>query len=559
MKKENNNNNETNDPMSEPLSGSACEPGRPRPRGQQNTIDRWLEAAGDRLNPILVKETRQALKSRQFILWFVLLLIACWITTIGGVALIGPSIYYMSSGSFLLYAYFFILALPLTVVVPFSAYRSLSAEQEENTRDLLEVSTLTPQQLINGKLGSAALQGAIYLSALAPCLAFTYLLRGVDVMTISLLLSYAVLTSIGLSLIGLLLATSTQHRHGQVMVSVLMAAGLFGALSTLMTAATGVIQLDASERQEEWFGYLHLLLLSFYLTTLGIVYCAACGLSTFASANRSTPLRIALVVQQTVCVAWIAGVWVKEELGNNDFLVVAFSVAMVYWMVAGAVMSGEQPVLSQRIRRSLPQSFLGRVFLSWFSPGPGSGYVFAIANLGLLGGLGCLAILTSNSTRGSADMTAVSAIVLLWCYTVAYLGLGRFVITLLRKFAPLSLFGCFLVQLLLVLGGCGLPFLLQTIHSRMRLLNISLVQVPSPVWSIGRLMQGGMSAPQELTLMVSVVAVAVVALLLNLVLAGHEARRLRLAKPQRLVEDDRLNSPAIVRPTNPWGDTQEQV
>ena len=35
-----------------------------------------------------------------------------------------------------------------------------------------------------------------------------------------------------------------------------------------------------------------------------------------------------------------------------------------------------------RVKRRLPQSFLGRAFLTWFTPGPGSGYVFAVANLG---------------------------------------------------------------------------------------------------------------------------------------------------------------------------------
>ena len=121
-------------------------------------IDPWLEWLGDRLNPLLVKETRQALKSRQFTLWFVLMLIASWLITIGGVAIIGPSISFVSAGGYLLLAYFFALAVPLVIVVPFTAYRSLAAELEDNTRDLLEVSTLSPYQIINGKLGSAVVQ-----------------------------------------------------------------------------------------------------------------------------------------------------------------------------------------------------------------------------------------------------------------------------------------------------------------------------------------------------------------------------------------------------------------
>ena len=46
----------------------------------------------DRLNPILVKETRQALKSRQFIITFMLLLTVAWLISVFGVVLNGPAI-----------------------------------------------------------------------------------------------------------------------------------------------------------------------------------------------------------------------------------------------------------------------------------------------------------------------------------------------------------------------------------------------------------------------------------------------------------------------------------
>ena len=518
---------------------------------------RW-ERFSDRLNPILVKETRQALKSKQFTLWFVLLLIASWIVTIGGVLLIGPGIYYVSAGQYLLYAYYFVLALPLAVVVPFSAYRSLSSEQEENTRDLLEVSTLTPRQVINGKLGSAALQMVIYLSALAPCIAFTYLLRGVDMATILIVLAYAVFACVGLSAIGLLIAAATRQRYGQVMLSVLLAGGLFASFSALMSTATVVMQLDANERAEPWFGYVHAAGLSLYITTLAIVYLAASGLNTFASANRSTPLRVALVAQQTVFVAWIAGVWYAAEIDVGEFVITAFILAAGYWFVAGAVMTGEGAVLSHRVRRSLPESLAGRVLLSWFNPGPGSGYVCAVANLSLLAGLACVGLLIRPPTRGATATTCCVAITLILSYAIVYLGLGRLVIVGLRRLAPLSLFGCFLVQVLLLLGGSGLPFLVQTVNDRMRILDGVLLQMPSPIWSIGRLLGSGMPANQELTLQIGVYSAAAVVLLVNLALAGREARQLRVARPRRVIEDDLLLSPRpATLPTNPWGDTAE--
>ena len=152
-----------------------------------HAIDRFLVYAGDWLNPILVKETRQALKSSQFAITFVLVLVACWIVTIGVVAYIGPRIFYSADGGTLLAWYYAILALPLMVVVPLAAFRSLAAEREDNTYDLLSITALKPRQIISGKLGSSIAQMAVYFSAITPCLAFTYLLRGVDLPTIAML------------------------------------------------------------------------------------------------------------------------------------------------------------------------------------------------------------------------------------------------------------------------------------------------------------------------------------------------------------------------------------
>ncbi|MEM6330938.1 MAG: ABC transporter permease, partial [Planctomycetota bacterium] len=155
-------------------------------------LDAGLDRVSDHLNPILVKETRQALRSRQFVLWFLLLLAACWLVTIGGVAWMGPGVQYAAGGGLMFMCYYCVLAFAVVIVVPYAAFRSLSSEQEENTRDVLMVSALRPSQIINGKLGGAVLQIGVYLSALSPCLAFTYLLRGIDLRTILLLPVFAV-------------------------------------------------------------------------------------------------------------------------------------------------------------------------------------------------------------------------------------------------------------------------------------------------------------------------------------------------------------------------------
>ena len=60
-----------------------------------------------------MKETRQALKSKQFTITFGLLLIAVWAWTILGVACIGPALWYGAEGRKMFYGYYLVLALPL--------------------------------------------------------------------------------------------------------------------------------------------------------------------------------------------------------------------------------------------------------------------------------------------------------------------------------------------------------------------------------------------------------------------------------------------------------------
>ncbi|MEN0109201.1 MAG: hypothetical protein AAF805_00615 [Planctomycetota bacterium] len=523
--------------------------------------ERALEAIGDRLNPILVKETRQALKSRQFTLWFALLLAACWVTTIGAIALVGPSIYYISSGPYLLRAYYAVLALPLVVVAPFSAYRSLAAEHEENTRDLLEVSSLTPRQLVNGKLGSAALQVMIFASALAPAIAFTYLLRGIDALAIVVVLAYVGLASLGLSTLGLVLALLTKERYAQVVISVVWAGALFAAYVGLMEWGSVVLRADAAELYSWRFWSTHAYGFALYATTVGVAYAGATSLADFASSNRATPVRRALFVQQAVYVGCVAALVAGPGL-SRESLVFAFVIAAAYWWVAAAFMSGESSTLSRRVRRSLPQSWLGRAFGAWFQPGGGSGLVLCLTNLLVVGGaVAAAAVLVEPGrvARGDPEgVTAAKAILLLAGYTTFYLGVGRLVAIGVRRVAHVSLMGAFLVQLLVALGGSSLPFVARTLDDRLDRVDVGVLTASSPVWTVGRLVDNRLSPGQESGLIVTVVAGAIAVWLVSLRVAGAEARQARVDTPLRVLEDERdLNPPPAAKPVNPWGDLPE--
>ena len=72
-----------------------------------------LDKIGDHVNPILVKEARQSMKSKQFSVTFSLLLILSWVWTTIFIAFTVPDVFYESWGKFLLIGYIIILSFPL--------------------------------------------------------------------------------------------------------------------------------------------------------------------------------------------------------------------------------------------------------------------------------------------------------------------------------------------------------------------------------------------------------------------------------------------------------------
>lgn len=514
-------------------------------------VDAWMELLSDWVNPILVKETRQALKSQQFVLWFLLLLGGCWVVTIGGLAIIGPKAYYGSFGGQMYQWYAAMLAFPLLVVTPFSAFRSLASEQEDNTRDVLTVSTLSPRQVINGKLGSAVVQMLIYLSALAPCLGFTYLLRGVDALTLALLPTIGVLLSIGLSLIGLLLASVATQRYVQILVSV----AFVGALLLLFWGSLELIEefIDDGYRwyQDEDFWVSMAVSLTLYLTTAWLIYVAAIASNTFTSANRATPLRVAMMVQQAAYIGWV--VWLMQQEG--EFLALpVFGVAALYWLVAGMGVTSERPIHSERVRRRLPSGVLQRVFLTWLMPGPGLGYFFIAANLSF-----CLAMALAwawwfPGPTFLAPTRQVQICLIIALYMLTYLGVGRLVIAGVRRLTDLSLVGGVLIHFLLMLAGSALPFLLRASFLMFRRQGFSYIDLPSLPSMISQFERGLMRPSEVLTFAIFIGAAFLSVLIANIALAVREVRQTRVPLPRRVLEDDHELTPQRVVESSPWGD-----
>ncbi len=516
-----------------------------------------LERLVDRANPILVKETRQALKSRQFAVIFLVVLIACWIASFAVVAIVGPDVYFVAAGSPMLLVYSVILAFPLILIVPYTAFRSLAAEQEENTYDLLSITTLTTGQIVAGKLASAVVQMLVFLSAVSPCIAFTFLLRGVDALTVVVLLGYLILASLGLSMIALLAGTVAKVRYSQVLVSVLLVLLLALVFFMSIPMMQEFISSSYSYLRDVWFWVGNLAFLTLYFTTFALLHAAASAQIAFPSQNRSTPLRRIMLLQQACFLGWLAVPVVEEGMQIvHEVLFAAAMLSGIYWYFMGTLLTSEWPHLSRRVQRSLPQSQLGRTFLTWLNPGPGTGFMFCVANLTMIvvTGLLLLSFSAKFTPRWLSRDQSFYFLTLGWCYVVAYLGVGRLLIGFIRRFTFVSLTAGFLLHIILLLAGCGIPQILSYMSGSLQFgTEYTLLHLSNPVWTLQTLIVQGAVVGQTWMVLLVVGFVALIVLLLNISSVAVEIQHHRRLLPGRVAEDEAtLHPEPEAGPSNPW-------
>ncbi len=359
--------------------------------GWWQRVDHWCERVGDSLNPILVKETRQALKSRQFVMTFSVLLIAALAWTVVGSLSLMPQIYTSPSAPRLLIGYYVVLAIPMLMVVPLAAYRSLEGEIDDGTLELLSITALSPWHIVLGKLASASLQMVLYFVALFPCVAYAYTLRGVDLPTTLLMMSILIVAALLLTVIALFFAPLSRTRTGRIVTLLAVMAIVLAAQWGLGLLVIGMI-LYGNPLSAEWVFFLVVASLLLSLSLGHLLLTATAAQLTPESENRSTHLRLSMMLLTTVVIG-LAGFAIQtlEDSAVEILLPLAMALA-VLWTLAGSMMAAESPVMTPRIRRELPRSFLARAMFTWLTPGPVTGLVFACVNIVVVAALFVFAI-----------------------------------------------------------------------------------------------------------------------------------------------------------------------
>lgn len=495
--------------------------------------DPWWERGADRLNPILVKEARQALKSRQFVLTFLLLLLAAWSVSVFHLATYGAQIEYGSAGRDIFFWFYFVLAIATILVIPFGAYRSLLSERDLNTFDLLSISTLSPGKIVRGKLASAVLQLFIFYSAITPFMAFASLLNGFDTPTAAYILVASLLASVLLSTAALMFATLSRNRLWQGLVSLAVLAGLGVALGIALTTAGAIVHSPFVTFDDPDFWWITGALLMGGLSYFVLLQQITIAQLTFESDNRTTGIRLSATGQFLLLWATFAVIATFHRGGgaiDETLIKVLTALSALHWAAFGLFSVTEPDTLSHRVERELPRNPLIRALVFPWLPGGARGFLWVALNIA---GVWCLAVafcgVFAPARSGAATPwsnvfvefsntlfmlphawnAAVQFATALCCYLLIYLGIACLAGRLLRRVSteiqPAHLR---VMTILLVLAGTILRFLPPALGLIDRT-SFSLVELIDPFYTSALIADGRSLDGQPVVLVLMAVATAV--------------------------------------------------
>src|SRR5579875_2117160 len=263
---------------------------------------KWTAIANkldDLLNPIAVKELRQAVKSRivvSALMLSLLVQLSVLLFTLSfsaSHALVSSNLY---AGREIFLILQGILLGTCMLLVPSYAGVRLAAEHSDTNVDLLFISTLRPRSIIAGKLQASVILILLIFSACAPFMTFTYLLRGIDIPSIVLILA--------LDFLAVLLSTQGAIFLGTVPANIALKLLLglvgFGFLTILFSGT-----MEFSQELLRFGLGSHLDSVEFWLVAgavaitlvavIGLLFTWSVAIVSPPSSNRALPVRLYLL------------------------------------------------------------------------------------------------------------------------------------------------------------------------------------------------------------------------------------------------------------------------
>ncbi|MBI4617982.1 MAG: hypothetical protein HY720_30520 [Planctomycetes bacterium] len=392
-----------------------------------NRLRAFLAGAGDRVNPLLVREVQRTFKSRIFIFGFVLALVAF---LLAGVFAVEQKHVEADrpQGTQVFAILFSLYNLAAWLAVPIYGFRWIFEEKRDDTYPILSITTIGPWRLVTGRLSAGLAQLVMVLAAAAPFITYAYLLRGLDIVMIAAFLGSSTAISVLLLLFGIFLSSLPSTRGAFAGLAVIFGLGLLFLVgtgfgwTTVWFAYGGGGRIDLAE-----LGAVLVAVLPLY----GVLAVSARATLAPATTNYALPIRLSVVA--TIAI-WFLGGFALVEANDLDDFSVLWSVASIGLLAfAGIGAIGEPEDLSRRIRvqlRGARSWGVRRLLVPTLITGKGTGFAFILISLGAVCA-GHWLLLGVDRGHASAGEWLVPPILAL--YVAIYLGMS---LVIVRRLLP---------------------------------------------------------------------------------------------------------------------------
>lgn len=339
----------------------------------------WID---DRLNPIVVKELRQAVQGRfvaavlNVLLLVQLGVVAVFLLT-NGVETVDVISSQGRGGQVFGFIFAFLLFTSIVVVPIYAAVR-LQVERANESLSLLFISTLAPRRIVAGKVTANLLLVVMLFAACLPFVSFTYFLRGVDLPSILVVLGVGLVISAVCLQAAILVACVPGGRFFKVLLGAAGTVVLLSAFSSALGYCAVLQRRGVGSllgRGDFWLGASTFLAVAAFAAGLGFLLSVA-----FVSppmANRARPVRLFLTAgwlasgaAVAVRTAWLGGSELPEAWAATWVGVAAATLAV-------AISSRDR--MSARVACEVPRTAARRALAFCFWSGSANGVAWALA------------------------------------------------------------------------------------------------------------------------------------------------------------------------------------
>lgn len=260
------------------------------------------------MNPVLAREAKQRFRSKRAIL-----ATSLWVGIIGAIAYllyvvgreisangfgVGRLAASAFMGRFMFHSVILLLLTAIILVVPGIAAPSIVGERERQTFQILQVTQMSPWQLVSGKLSASMSFALVLLVAVAPVAAIPLLFGGTSLSDVAAALGMLILTAVMLASIATWMSSRAVSTRGAVAMSYLIAFTI--GFLTFASLGAEFLVYSTLGRDDPFRGDGHELLSVLPNPYFGLVDAVQHPLSetTFTGDTPFVPLQYVLLARQ---------------------------------------------------------------------------------------------------------------------------------------------------------------------------------------------------------------------------------------------------------------------